>query len=70
MQSLELHCRILGHLSSVFCVAFDRTGRYIVTVSVFYSFLVLQSFSFAYLWRMKAIFYLSSTYVRVMKENN
>uniref|UniRef100_A0A9J2Q5S3 Uncharacterized protein n=1 Tax=Ascaris lumbricoides TaxID=6252 RepID=A0A9J2Q5S3_ASCLU len=31
MQSLELHCRILGHLSSVFCVAFDRTGRYIVT---------------------------------------
>uniref|UniRef100_A0A914RDL5 WD_REPEATS_REGION domain-containing protein n=1 Tax=Parascaris equorum TaxID=6256 RepID=A0A914RDL5_PAREQ len=31
MQSLELHCRILGHLSSVFCVAFDRTGRFIIT---------------------------------------
>lgn len=25
--------RLLGHLSSVYCVAFDRTGRYIFTVS-------------------------------------
>ena len=25
--------RLLGHLSSVYCVSFDRTGRYIFTVS-------------------------------------
>ena len=29
---LKLHRRILGHLSSVYCVAFDRTGRRIFTV--------------------------------------
>ena len=26
------HRRLLGHLSSVYCVSFDRTGRYIFTV--------------------------------------
>uniref|UniRef100_A0A0N5AL33 Bromo domain-containing protein n=1 Tax=Syphacia muris TaxID=451379 RepID=A0A0N5AL33_9BILA len=31
VQSLGLHCRISGHLSSIFCVAFDRTGHYIFT---------------------------------------
>ncbi|MFH4980022.1 hypothetical protein AB6A40_006731 [Gnathostoma spinigerum] len=31
MKSLDLHTRIFGHLSSVFCVAFDRTGLYIFT---------------------------------------
>lgn len=31
MQSLELHYRIFGHLSSIFCVAFDRTGQYLIT---------------------------------------
>jgi hypothetical protein len=31
---LELHCRILGHLSAVFCVAFDRTGEFVFTVSL------------------------------------
>lgn len=30
---LMLLSRSLGHLSSVYCVAFDRTGNYIFTVS-------------------------------------
>ena len=28
----KLCCRILGHLSAVYCVLFDRTGQYIFTV--------------------------------------
>ena len=28
---LERRCRVLGHLASAFCVAFDRTGRYLFT---------------------------------------
>uniref|UniRef100_A0A158Q3Z3 Bromo domain-containing protein n=1 Tax=Dracunculus medinensis TaxID=318479 RepID=A0A158Q3Z3_DRAME len=31
MESLELHCRICGHLSSIFCVTFDRTGLFVIT---------------------------------------
>lgn len=31
LGALHQHTRILGHLSSIFCVAFDRTGRYIFT---------------------------------------
>lgn len=31
-QHMKIHKRILGHLSSVYCVAFDRTGRRIFTV--------------------------------------
>lgn len=30
----QMHKRYLGHLSSVYCVAFDRTGKYIFTVSI------------------------------------
>ena len=33
-QHMKTHKRILGHLSSVYCVAFDRTGRRIFTVRV------------------------------------
>jgi WD40 repeat protein len=29
--SMRLHARLLGHLSPVFCVKFDQTGRYIFT---------------------------------------
>ncbi|XP_031437768.1 LOW QUALITY PROTEIN: PH-interacting protein [Clupea harengus] len=32
-QHMKMHKRILGHLSSVYCVAFDRTGRRIFTGS-------------------------------------
>ena len=32
-KSVNNHKRILGHLSAVYCVCFDRTGRYILTVS-------------------------------------
>lgn len=32
-QHMKMHKRILGHLSSVYCVTFDRTGRRIFTVS-------------------------------------
>ncbi|KAM4663406.1 bromodomain and WD repeat-containing protein 3 [Discoglossus pictus] len=32
-QQIKMHKRILGHLSSVYCVAFDRTGRRIFTGS-------------------------------------
>ncbi|CAI5793759.1 and WD repeat-containing 3 isoform X1 [Podarcis lilfordi] len=32
-QHIKMHKRILGHLSSVYCVAFDRTGRRIFTGS-------------------------------------
>ncbi|KAI1718733.1 bromodomain-containing protein [Ditylenchus destructor] len=31
LHNLDLHCRILGHLASIFCVKLDRTGRYIFT---------------------------------------
>lgn len=29
--AMSMHKRILGHLSSVYCVCFDRSGRYILT---------------------------------------
>ncbi len=32
-QHMKMHRRILGHLSSVYCVAFDRTGWRIFTVN-------------------------------------
>lgn len=32
-QHIKMHRRILGHLSAVYCVAFDRTGHRIFTVS-------------------------------------
>lgn len=32
-QQIKMQRRILGHLSSVYCVAFDRTGQRIFTVS-------------------------------------
>ncbi|XP_069802237.1 bromodomain and WD repeat-containing protein 1 [Dendropsophus ebraccatus] len=32
-QQIKMHKRILGHLSSVYCVAFDRTGQRIITGS-------------------------------------
>lgn len=31
-QHIKMHRRILGHLSAVYCVAFDRTGHRIFTV--------------------------------------
>lgn len=31
-QHMKMHKRILGHLSAVYCVTFDRTGRRIFTV--------------------------------------
>lgn len=30
----QLFCRTLGHLSAVYCLLFDRSGRYVITVSV------------------------------------
>ncbi|XP_074644765.1 PH-interacting protein-like [Tubulanus polymorphus] len=30
-SKLSMHCRILGHLSAVYCVAFDRSGKFIIT---------------------------------------
>lgn len=33
----QLLVRTLGHLSSVYCVLFDRTGRYIITVRTYRS---------------------------------
>ncbi|KAM6970663.1 bromodomain and WD repeat-containing protein 3-like [Aplochiton taeniatus] len=32
-QQIKMHRRVLGHLSSVYCVVFDRTGRRIFTGS-------------------------------------
>ena len=32
-RSINLHKRSLVHLSQVYCVCFDRTGRYVLTVS-------------------------------------
>lgn len=32
-HKIKSHSRMLGHLSAVYCVGFDRTGRYIFTVS-------------------------------------
>ncbi|XP_016368564.1 PH-interacting protein-like [Sinocyclocheilus rhinocerous] len=36
-QHMKMHKRILGHLSSVYCVTFDRTGRRIFTVRHLFS---------------------------------
>lgn len=33
LAGLQLQRRTLGHLSAVYCLAFDCTGRYVVTVS-------------------------------------
>lgn len=32
----QLLCCILGHLSAVYCLLFDRTGKYVITVSTLY----------------------------------
>jgi len=32
-SNVEFHGRVLGHLTAVYCVCFDTTGRYIATVS-------------------------------------
>uniref|UniRef100_A0A673MKD6 PH-interacting protein-like n=1 Tax=Sinocyclocheilus rhinocerous TaxID=307959 RepID=A0A673MKD6_9TELE len=48
-QHMKMHKRILGHLSSVYCVTFDRTGRRIFTSPTDMGFLgpipILQSLS-------------------------
>lgn len=31
---LQLQRRTLGHLSAVYCLVFDPTGRYVITVSI------------------------------------
>lgn len=31
---LQLQRRTLGHLSAVYCILFDHSGRYIITVSI------------------------------------
>lgn len=31
-SNVEFHGRVLGHLTAVYCVCFDTTGRYIATV--------------------------------------
>lgn len=41
-QHMKMHKRILGHLSSVYCVTFDRTGRRIFTVSNFWSIILIH----------------------------
>lgn len=33
-SKLTMHDRKLGHLSAVYCISFDRTGKYIFTVSL------------------------------------
>lgn len=33
--NLQLQRRTLGHLSAVYCLLFDHSGRYIVTVRLF-----------------------------------
>ena len=30
-KKLQLHRQTLGHLSAVYCVLYDRTGKYIIT---------------------------------------
>lgn len=44
-QHIKMHKRILGHLSSVYCVAFDRSGRRIFTVSLKFMTLAYQRFT-------------------------
>ena len=41
-QHMRLHRRILGHLSAVYCIAFDRAGLRIFTVSLNYVFEIWQ----------------------------
>lgn len=31
-SNVEFHGRVLGHLTAVYCVCFDTSGRYIATV--------------------------------------
>jgi len=33
-ERLSLSCRTLGHLSAVYCVLFDMTGKHIITVRI------------------------------------
>lgn len=40
----QLQRETLGHLSAVYCLLFDHTGRYIVTVSVLYFLVVFPWF--------------------------
>ncbi|VDO34414.1 unnamed protein product [Heligmosomoides polygyrus] len=32
LDQMDRHYRVLGHLSMVYCVTFDRTGNYVLTV--------------------------------------
>lgn len=37
-ESQQLLRRTLGHLSAVYCVLFDHTGKYIITVNILFTY--------------------------------
>lgn len=41
-SNVEFHGRVLGHLTAVYCVCFDTSGRYIATV--YYNILIKYYF--------------------------
>lgn len=49
-QHMKIHKRILGHLSSVYCIVFDRTGRRIFTVSDGSTIATAVGYEFAKFW--------------------
>lgn len=51
-QHMRMHRRILGHLSAVYCIAFDRTGSRIFTVSTEISMKLYELFvdTMKYTW--------------------
>lgn len=60
-QHMKMHKRILGHLSSVYCVTFDRTGRRIFTVSSFWSIILIhiwhwRNTAFSWTWNRTFVF--------------
>lgn len=50
-QQMGMACNTLGHLSAVYCVLFDMSGRYIFTVRInrYFQILQLLNCSFAFL---------------------
>ncbi|ODM99229.1 PH-interacting protein [Orchesella cincta] len=53
-ERLQLSCSTLGHLSAVYCVLFDMTGKYIFTVSYKYNMMLV-------IWYLISVFNVPSS---------
>jgi WD40 repeat protein len=66
-KSCNTYKRVLGHLSAVYCVCFDRTGRYILTGADDNLIKIWNSFDGRLLVYFMAFFFLYFSFHRIVK---